>query len=62
MKPNNTRLWLAALLSLSISGTSLALPTDRNQPIHVSADTATMSATCSRTSVNAWTTSASSAR
>ncbi len=42
MKPNNTRLWLAALLSLSISGTSLALPTDRNQPIHVSADTATI--------------------
>jgi lipopolysaccharide export system protein LptA len=42
MKPNNTRLWLAALLSLSISGTSLALPSDRNQPIHVSADTATI--------------------
>jgi hypothetical protein len=42
MKPNNTRLWLAALLALSISGTSLALPTDRNQPIHISADTATI--------------------
>ncbi len=42
MKPNNTRLWLAALLSLSMSGTSLALPSDRNQPIHVSADTATI--------------------
>jgi len=42
MKPNNTRLWLAALLSLGIAGTSQALPTDRNQPIHVSADKATM--------------------
>ena len=42
MKPNNTRLWLAALLSLGIAGTSQALPTDRNQPIHVSADRATM--------------------
>jgi lipopolysaccharide export system protein LptA len=42
MKPNNTRLWLAALLSLGIAGTSQALPTDRNQPIHVSADSATM--------------------
>lgn len=42
MKPNNTRLWLAALLSLGIAGTCQALPTDRNQPIHVSADKATM--------------------
>jgi lipopolysaccharide export system protein LptA len=42
MKPNNTRLWLAALLSLGIAGTCQALPTDRNQPIHVSADRATM--------------------
>jgi lipopolysaccharide export system protein LptA len=42
MKANNTSIWLAALLAAGISGSSQALPTDRNQPIHVSADTATM--------------------
>ncbi len=42
MKASNTSIWLAALLAMSLSGTSQALPSDRNQPIHVSADTATI--------------------
>lgn len=42
MKANSTRFWLALLLALGISGTSQALPTDRSQPIHISADKASM--------------------
>ncbi|GGO82861.1 lipopolysaccharide export system protein LptA [Marinobacterium nitratireducens] len=38
----NTRSWLAALLAVAMSGAALALPEDRNQPINISADQATI--------------------
>lgn len=42
MKATDRSTWLAALLALAISGNALALPEDRNQPIHISADQATI--------------------
>ncbi|MFC6669489.1 lipopolysaccharide transport periplasmic protein LptA [Marinobacterium aestuariivivens] len=42
MRATDTGTWLAALLALAISGSALALPGDRNQPIHISADQATI--------------------
>jgi len=35
-------IWLAAMLSLAVSGTVQALPDDRNQPIQIAADQATI--------------------
>lgn len=42
MKPTNRNLWLAVLLSLAASGTALALPGDRDQPIQIAADQASI--------------------